>query len=88
MGFGSRLGGSSECSRLEVRLCDLTESVVYSWNMVVGQVAVLGALDFVWRGFLAAPRASTNQASLCLAESRTVAEHDGCGNMAAHNAGG
>ena len=56
--------------------------------MVVGQVAVLGALDFVWCGFLAAPRASANQASLCLAESRTVAEHDGCGNMAAHNAGG
>ena len=49
---------------------------------------ILGAPIIVWRGFLAAPRASTNQASLCLAESRTVAEHDGCGNMAAHNAGG
>ena len=56
--------------------------------MVVGQVAVLGALGFVWRGFLAVPRASANQEPLCLAESRAVAEHDGCGNMAAHNAGG
>ena len=30
VGFGSRLGDSSECSRLVARLGDLTESVVYS----------------------------------------------------------